>query len=207
MIAILDIQHAGKRSSPRDVGATFDLDGDGVRGGLGEREIDVSASYVARARDVLPASGHVAYVLTTGDYGERHAAAIAIAKANPGVRCAYVACHANAGGGSYGLVEYDERSGLGAALAHALADALSALPGVGRGRTRGLGAADRGWACIDGIYAGPENLCGVIFEPFFVDFAGHRPLMSPSGLARVGAVLADGCLSWSRGRIEPSRNA
>ena len=195
MIVILDRQHAGKRSSPNDVGATFDLDGDGVRGEAGEREIDLTAGYIAAAAVSLRTTGHTVHLIDSGDYDERHLAAIKIAKAAPALRCAYIACHVNAGGGKYGLIEYDVRSIKGAQLADELAFALGMLE-VGRGRTKGLGAADRGWVCIGGIYAGPSNLSGVIYEPFFCDYVGHRPLMSPAGLVRVGHALADGCTGW-----------
>ena len=36
----------------------------------------------------------------------------------------------------------------------------------------------------------------ICFEPFFMDFAGHRPLLSDAGLARVGIALAEGINDW-----------
>lgn len=179
---ILDRQHLGKPSNPGDHGATY--------GAL--RETDLTEAYIASAVASLEAAGIGSTVLVEGEYADRQRQAIGIAKAEAG-RVLYVACHVNAGGGDYGLVEYDARSIGGAQAADALAALLPTLPGVSRGRTKGLASNERGFICLGGVYAGPANLCGVIFEPGFIDATAHAGLWTPDGLARVGSALAAGC--------------
>lgn len=203
LLVILDRQHAGKRSSPADVGACYDLDGDGVKAETGEREIDLTLGYGERAAQALEQVGvqvvRLGWPDYVGSYDERHAQAIGHARSNKEGRCLYVALHVNAGGGDYGLVEYDERSGRGGAAASTLCRALTTLPELSRGKTNALDSTERGWACIDGLYSGPANLCGVIYEPGFIDQAKHRPLWTEAGLARVGRALAQGCLTYLQG--------
>lgn len=215
---ILDIQHAGRPDKPGDMGAAFDLDGDGVVGENGEREVDLVRGYVAAATTYARQLGHRVSVLETGTYGQRHATAIRLAQGAPGVDHVYLACHVNAGGGSYGLLRPDYRSAAGAARAQALVVALSrlhelrhagALPGcrvvplypsADRAAAAGRDVSDaakagwwtRGWGCIDGIYSGPSNLCGVLVEPGFIDSSAHRTLWTSDGLARIGRALVDG---------------
>ena len=195
MLALLDIQHAGKPSRPSDMGAAFDLDGDGVTGENGEREVDLVRAYVAAAKSHLEAHGVVVEVLTAGEYGTRHVKANALAAGH--AKAVYVACHVNAGKGDYGLVEYDARSPRGAQLADLAAADLRALPGIKRGVTKGLGAGDRGFSCIDGIYAGPKGLCAILYEPGFIDAPAHRGLWTAGGLVQVGCTLALTLEAWA----------
>lgn len=199
-VVILDRQHAGKRASPNDAGAAFDFDGDGVKGEQGEREIDLTLLYGEFLATELAAVGvevvRYGWPGFTGDYHERHAAAVKLAKGRPGDRFLYCALHVNAGGGLYALVEYDERSTKGKAAAEKVAAALDAkLPEVSAGKVNGLKATERGFACIDGIYAGPSNLSAILLEPGFIDAAAHRPLWTPDGLHRLAAALCDGVVA------------
>lgn len=218
---ILDIQHANRPSKPGDMGASYDLDGDGVRGEAGEREVELVEGYVSAAVERCAEVGLPVTVLRSGEYAGRHAEAIRLARgASGGV--AYLACHTNAGGGSYGLVRPDYRSSGGRALATSLAASFSRLPELTRaGRLPGCrveplypssaaASADRrdvstpanvawwtrGWSCIDGIYSGPVNLAGCLIEPGFGDTLSHRSLWTPSGLVRVGRAIVDGVRGW-----------
>lgn len=215
---ILDIQHANRASKPGDLGAAYDLDSDGHPGEPGEREVDLVRGYVAAAYAYANERDLHGVVLTEGEYEDRHWRAIKIARENPGIRWAYVAAHTNAGGGSYALVRPDHRSAAGARLAARVIVALEALPEIRGGRvdplyptkdaafrdSRSVNTPDRiawwtrGWSCIDGVYQGPSNLCGVLVEPFFGDSAAHKPLTTPEGLARVGRALVDGVIAWGR---------
>ena len=188
-LIILDRQHRGRASKPKDAGAAF----------KGYVEADLVERYIAVATQELKRLGHRVEVLLSGEYGSRHVEAIALAKASK-ERCLYVACHVNAGGGRYALVEHDSRSKGGAAAAAIVARefALRLAPEVNTGKVVALGSADRGFACIDGIYAGPANLSAVLFEPGFIDSSQHAGLWTTAGLSRIGVALAAGCDAWGR---------
>ena len=187
MLVLLDRQHLGKPSKPGDHGA--------VHGAL--RETDLTDGYIAAASAALRARGHVVAVLTEGEYGQRHAEAIARAKAHPGMAAAYLACHVNAGGGTYALVEHDARSAGGKRLADALAAGFAVLPGVSRGKVIALHAGECGWVCLDGIYAGPSTLSAALLEPGFIDVPAHAGLWTAAGLERVGAAISRACERWA----------
>lgn len=187
MRVILDRGHGQKAA-----GASFDP---GVtRGPL--REVDLAAAYIDQCRAKLLAAGHAVDLLDRGTYDARHAAAIALAAQSSDPVALYVQCHVNAGRGKYGMVEHDARSATGRKAALSLADALDELPEVPTARVLALHADDRGWVCIDDIYASP-TLCGVLYEPFFIDSAAHGPLCTPDGLRRVGDALAEGVMRFA----------
>jgi hypothetical protein len=192
-LAILDIQHGRKRDgAPVDPGAAYDLDGDGVVGETGEREIDITRAYVGAARVGLETVGLAVEVLDSGSYDERHVRACVLAR---GASWAgYIACHVNAGRGTYGLVKHDHRSIGGRKFATVLAEelvraAVGLKPELTSAKVVPLTPSERGWSCIDGIYRGPAWLVGVLFEPGFIDTTSHRPLWTPAGVERIGAVL------------------
>jgi hypothetical protein len=193
VIVILDRQHAGKPGKD-DRGASVELDGRTVY------EVDLTRAYIEAATAALMAEGHAVYVLEDGWYSARHARACEIARENPDERIAYVACHINAGGGSYGLVLHDARSRGGHALAEAVADALG-TDNAALDRTLVRAADHEGsWAramtTIKGIYSGPGNLSGICYEPFFIDSERNQALMTADGLRAVGNALAVGCMQW-----------
>lgn len=214
MLLIFDIQHTGRPSKPGDMGAAYDLDGDGVTGEDGEREVDLVRQYVAEAGSYALSLGCQVLHIDAGEYSDRHRFAIAKARANPTKRAAYLACHMNAGGGRYALVRPDARSSSGKLLATAVSRSLSLLPGIQFSRRDPLyGSAalaakaghpaseaawwTRGYSCIDGIYSGPANLSAVLVEPAFIDSKEHRPLLTPAGLRSIGRALVDGAVAWS----------
>ncbi len=182
MRVILDRGHGQKAE-----GAAFDP---GVTHGR-LREVDLSAAYIDEARARLVAAGHTVDLLDRGTYDARHAEAIALAAKAPTEQALYVQCHVNAGGGRYGMVEYDARSAKGRRAALSLADALDDLPEVSRTRVLALHPSERGWSCIDDIHASP-SLCAALYEPFFIDASSHAALRTPEGLRRIGAALAEG---------------
>lgn len=190
MPVILDRQHRGRASKPKDAGAAF--------GGL--VEADLVERYIAVAAAELRRLGHRVELLVDGEYGDRHRRANELARSSA-ERSAYVACHVNAGGGRYALVEHDARSKGGKAAAVVVADELTRLlaPEVNGGKVVPLDAGTRGFSCIDGIYAGPGQLCAVLFEPGFIDTPSHAALWTTAGLSRVGLALAAGCHRVTRG--------
>jgi N-acetylmuramoyl-L-alanine amidase len=105
----------------------------------------------------------------------------------------YVQLHCNAGGGSYALVEYDQRSSRGAEAAGIIAERLGMLDGVTEGQVRSLSAGERGHTCISGIW--PIRGCAaVLVEPGFLDQSTHRHLWQPAGISAIAERLAQGVL-------------
>jgi len=195
VIVVLDRQHYGKPGKD-DRGAQTEINGETVY------EIDLTAGYIDAAVALLSAEGHTVHVLESGWYGERHERAAEIARDNPHDLVAFVACHVNAGGGSYGLVLHDARSRSGLSLAEAIADTLGtvAAPHLDRAIVRST-EADGTWArahgTIAGIWDAPANCAGVCFEPMFIDTPRHRELLTPAGLRVIGQALAVGCMTWA----------
>lgn len=180
MLIVLDRGHGDKGAGKLDPGV--------VAGGL--REIDLTGAYISHATDILRAAGHQVVTLDSGTYDARHRLAMDLSSRSPG-RALYVQCHVNAGGGRYAAAEHDARSTAGRRAAAALMDATDDLEEIRGTHVWALQAGDRGWVCIDDIYAAPR-MCGVIFEPGFIDAPQHAPLWTPPGLRRVGAALALG---------------
>ena len=133
-IFIFDRQHHGKPNR-RDMGAGFDLDGDG-KVEYQERETQLTPLYYLPAKKLLESLGHRVVILDSGWYSERHRKANRIAMENPRTPVAYLACHVNAGKGSYAAYIHDSRSRGGARLARVLGNATAdaALPKISRVR-------------------------------------------------------------------------
>lgn len=157
------------------------------------RETDLATAYITHAAGLLTAAGHTVHLLSSGDYGTRHRQAHAFAGAERGL---YVQCHVNAGGGTYGLAMYDRRSKEGERASACLGAALEDLPEISRVESWGLDAGSRGYACIDGIWAAPR-MCGVVYEPGFLDSPAHAALWTPAGLRKIGEALAQGVMAFA----------
>ena len=197
MVLILDRQHYGKPGQ-NDLGAGADLDGDGVVE-LDEREANLTLLYINAAKQLAEAQGHTVYVIDAGWYSARHEQAIQIALSHPDDMCAYIACHLNAGGGSYSLALHDYRSHGGENLAKAVATEMSVkIPEISRHLVRAASPDEwtNGYYTVKGIYAGPGNLSGVCFEPVFMDNVEHQALLTPEGLVLLGQILANACIAW-----------
>ena len=197
---ILDIQHAGRKSRPTDLGASADLDGDGVIE-RDEHEARLTPLYAMACQALALRDGVKVLRIDGGEYSARHRMAVELAASDPSRRWLYVACHLNAGGGNYGLVIADQRSTQGRNAAREVAEALDALPELTR-TIAGVTAAEgsdwpRAWGTISGIFAGPANLSGICFEPCFMDTPSHRPLLTAEGLTRIGEALYRGAVRWA----------
>lgn len=185
LFVVLDRGHGQKGRSARfDPGAVHDT----------LVEVNLTHAYIAAAKLALEAAGHVVVVLVTGTYDQRHAVAIRLAAEH--TEALYIQCHVNAGGGEYALVEYDRRSSAGRRAASSIARALGELAGVTVGQIRPLDSDDRGWTCIDDIWAAP-TMCGVLIEPGFIDSPEHAHLWTADGLRLVGAAIADGIEAYA----------
>lgn len=206
MIVIFDRQHYGKPGRS-DLGAAYDVDADGDIGWQ-EREANLTPMYYEPAIPMLRASGARVHVIDSGWYHERHAEACRISRASPGEKTAYIACHVNAGGGDYAAVIHDARSRLGEDLAERIALSMGqgSLP-VAKCIVRAAkpnGGWKRAFTTIKGVYAGtPETpstpwLCGVCFEPYFLDQAAHASLSTRVGGRLIAQRLATGLIRWGQ---------
>jgi len=199
MIVIFDRQHFGKPGKS-DLGAGYDLDQDG-KVQLQEQEANLTPLYYLSAKRELERLGHSVYVFDQGWYSDRHKKANAIAAANKSTLVAYIACHINAGKGDYSVMISDERSSRGASLAVCLSNALAAsqLSGLKRNLTRSASASNewnRGFSTISGIFAGPANIAGVCFEPYFIDRPQHAWLATPEGGEAIAKAIVTGLTAW-----------
>lgn len=181
---VFDWQHHGKPGKD-DRGATYE----------GLEETALSHGYIQAACDALEVAGVPTLVLGYGWYSARHAYVREAAKAVTG-KCVYVACHVNAGGGSYGLVCYDKRSRSGKHLSDAVSSELGKLVGKSRSEAASPSSWANAYNTISGVYEGPANLSGICYEPGFIDSEENRHLWYADGLVRVGEALAAGILNY-----------
>jgi N-acetylmuramoyl-L-alanine amidase len=184
----VDVQHLYRRSKPRDQGCDFVLpDGTHIS------EAHATAIYAGALTATLRGLG--ARVLTNdpasgiliGEYWERGRAAAAWGAQ------AYIACHLDAGRGSYALAEAMTGS-QGIPLAQRLVNMLPVrFPSILASSVRVLERPARGVVCIEAF--SPHG-AAVICEPFFGDNPAMAGLFQSPELARIGEALALGVASW-----------
>jgi N-acetylmuramoyl-L-alanine amidase len=178
MQVFLDRQHLGKPGRWNDEGAK----------NAEVTETYLTSQYIFAAECHLMMKNIDVCVLTDGWYTERHARVNEYAEG----KCVYIACHVNAGGGSYGASFYDYRSSAGSSLAQnvnvALANACPELESVKRIECRPDDWTKNAYYTIKNV-GRPVALC---FEPLFIDCDAHAPLTTPEGIRRVGIALAEG---------------
>ncbi len=185
MIVFLNIGHTG-----RIVNGRFNSDRGATSLDKSINEVDCVWRYVMKAREQLQCD---CIIQSFGDYALQYRFADSIAKANPHDQVVWVACHMNAGGGDYGLVLHDARSMAGRVIAADLGMTLkSVIPTV-----RVEGSSDtNGWSrahkVIEGIYSLSNNLCGIVYEPMFID---GRLTVDTGRLDAIGMSLAQGLIN------------
>jgi hypothetical protein len=207
------------RAGVFDPGATHPTNRDLV-------EYDLASVYGHRAMRLLQAAGIMVEWIDGGKYGDRCERIAKYAKERGVTRGIYVQCHVNAGGGTYALARALAESKRGNEAVNLLMGAfrstkgIAILPEITKTRTDPLyadverarqagrkptrkpdGTEDwswwtRGHVCIRDTYPIP-GICGVIFEPGFIDSPAHAALWTLDGLDRIGAVLADGLIAWA----------
>lgn len=188
----VDVQHLYREGEhARDRGSVYTL-----KDGLVVVESDavmIYAQSLAAALRELGAtvwSNDPAQRLLIGPYTRRHRDA-----ANLGANL-YLACHLNAGRGSYALAEY---AALGPwvrqsnRLATEVVQALDReFTQVTRGIVRGLGNGERGAVCIRSFDRGPA----VLLEPLFGDHPMHQQLLDHASLKSIGLSIARSVTTW-----------
>ncbi len=201
----VDVQHAYKPTP--DEGAVFTLRGARIT------EVQLAQSYAQAIVTELETSGEAVVLVNdparhqlVGDYPVRHRQAHAW-----GARV-YLACHVNAGGGNYPLIETRaepqgrgwfhvpgselEAVRLGTSIVQWLTASWS--PALTAGQLRQLAPADRGWVCLAAV---PPPTIPLLLEPFFGDNPAHLSMFGdPSGSLELGRVIARGVLAWHAGR-------
>lgn len=188
MRVALDVQHLYRPNHPRDQGSVYRL-------ATGETitEAHCTLLYAAAIHEWL--LGYGAEVLTndpvrgilSGYYSTRNEQASAWGSH------LYLACHLNAGGGSYAAVEMmagkrDDR------LAGWIGNELvSAAPEILESRTVSLAPGERGAVCIE------RCACpAAIVEPFFGDNPHQQSMMAAPRLVEIGQAIGRGVGSWWR---------
>lgn len=181
----LDPQHINKPSHPLDRGAAFDIDGDGVVR-REEHEVDLVLQYVGATRRLLEHNRIPVIDGFSGAYSARNRHADDVGAG------LYLACHMNAGGGSYGLVGVDHRSRAGSParqVAQQLQVAWGELLGIEvqiiELTPTGNRAQRNGFATIR-RRRGPA----LLLEPLFMD--GHASLLVPSRRPSTIGLIAKG---------------
>jgi hypothetical protein len=182
----------GGRATPNDRGAIYTL-----ANGTTTSEAGAALLYALGLRGFLETRGAVVLTndpargILVGPYSTRHHA-VNVWKAH-----AYLACHLNAGRGSYALMEHmsmTEGKVLGWAMGQALVDAF---PLIVEHRVQALKSDDRGAVCIERVEA---PCLAVLCEPFFGDNPRHQDLLAAPELKRLGEALGEGVASWWRSR-------
>jgi hypothetical protein len=189
LLVFLSRDHSGRWGTRRgDLGATAPD---------GRREAMLTPLYLLAAEERLRQLGHEVIPLSDGSYDARHARANDLADLHGG-RSVYVASHLNAGGGTYGLVCYDHRSGAanGPALARSIAARLKDRLGLATVKAEAASPSNV-WANAHGTIGGLLDPIGICYEPLFID--GHAHLLTPTGLAEAGRALAEGIHAWATG--------
>ena len=194
MLVILDRQHSGQINRLTSIGAVADIDGDGEKS-IHEAEafytgyLSMSIELNLRQNDI-----HV-IPISDGSYQERHSRVNDYAARYTGP-VVYIALHLNAGGGDYGAMFYDHRSGAGADLSDHIAEAMEAnLPEIRTVKKIPASPADwtkNAYYTIKGV-GRPVAICS---EPLFIDCEQHQQLLTRDGIQRVGFAMALGIKKW-----------
>lgn len=193
---VVDVQHLYRNTHPHDRGTVYTL-------GDGTHVTEAHCTTIYAAALVAKLKAHGADVLTNdpvrgilvGPYSRRQRFANAWAhlleRPTPPL---YLACHLNAGRGSYATIEM-MAAHRDAAFGQWLTSYLSRdFPEILSGRTVGLAPGERGAVCIEG-FDGPA----AILEPFFGDNPAQQRLMEPPRLVQLGNTLGAAIAMWFMG--------
>jgi len=154
----IDVQHMGKPNKPADRGASHGS----------YQEADLVLKYATLAFQELTAKGYEAFLITSGTYAERHE------WINRHGIDLYLACHLNAGGGRYSLVEHYYNAGQRTRkIAGIMAENFKAILGTSAAKVWEIPKDGRGAACLKNTR--PSAL---LLEPLFIDNERHLEIAS-----------------------------
>jgi|SRR3989344_1780925 len=187
MIIALDIQHLNKPPSASNPKSSKDR---GVAYGT-LTEVDISTVYANLARQLLDKAGHTVYMGFTGEYSERQSLAVRM-KTD-----VYIACHVNAGKGSYSLIEIKKKSsGKDLPYAQILLDALLSKLGTKKASTPiwELQEGDRGFSCISNT-----QMVSLLLEPFFIDNDEYyKKVLTGELQEQIAQAILEAVTKWSQ---------
>jgi N-acetylmuramoyl-L-alanine amidase len=187
--AAVDVQHLYRTGLHRgDRGSRYTL-----ANGTHINEADAALIYAAALTAWLKARS--AAVLTnnpitgelTGPYSRRIKAATMW-----GTDC-YLACHLNAGGGSYAALEYLVGSTASGQLADRVRTQLIPFSEIRSTHAVPLAPGQRGEVCLRGF---PRSGAALILEPFFGDNPDQQDLFAATKLHQLGETIGEGIAQW-----------
>lgn len=163
---ILDVQHMGQPHKPFARGAQTD----------GKYEADLALRYAICTRERFLLAGYKTFLVCHGAYEERHFWANVSCNTRTSL---YVACHLNAGGGKYPLVEYYCDAGertrrIAKFIAFKFSDKLvspNEASCFSQAQVWQIAHKARGWVCLSGT-----KMSAVLVEPLFVDNPAHMKI-------------------------------
>jgi hypothetical protein len=187
--AAIDVQHAHRQGRhAADRGSIYTLPN-----GTHIAEADAATIYAAamvswlRARGAAVLTNNPATGALCGPYSSRNH------EANLWGASCYVACHVNAGGGSYAATEYMAGTS-GDALGLSIRIQLGHdFPEIKSNRGVPLAQGQRGAVCIEAI--GP-NTAAIVLEPFFGDTPWQQGLFAAPKLHQLGETTGEGIAQW-----------
>jgi hypothetical protein len=196
-VVYLDRQHSGKPGKrAKDTGAGADIDGDGTIE-LHEQEALLTPRYIWAAELALRAAGHIVIPISDGSYTDRFRRINSYVGTFPRhMPQVMIACHLNAGRGSYGSCFYDYRSRSGPELAARIAKQLRMVAPELNG-VKCIAAKPDDWTrnAFATIQCTPVAIC---FEPFFIDADHAVELSTPESMTAIGRSLAAGIDAWAQ---------
>tara|TARA_R100000654_G_scaffold73709_1_gene106857 strand:- start:12287 stop:12871 length:585 start_codon:yes stop_codon:yes gene_type:complete len=186
MTVYIDVQHMGDPVKKGRMGAAFGED-------INQTEAYYTSLYAFWMGMYLRQRGHEVINISDGQYKDRHARVNYYDERNrnsdtPSV---YIACHLNAGGGSYAAQFYDSRSATGKILANLMNEGLLNLPQIQS--VKSIPCHNEDWTknafyCIKRI-GYPVAIC---CEPLFIDHPPHKELLTVDGMKKLGEAMALG---------------
>jgi N-acetylmuramoyl-L-alanine amidase len=184
----VDVQHLYKTDAPQDRGAIFELPG-GFRVAEAQAATTYAQACVAwlSARGATVLTNHLARLELIGSYYRR------LKQAEKWGARAYLACHINAGRGSYAALEYPQGAAgiaLSTRIGLSLTDGIKEILSY---KSVPLGPKDRGFACIGSF---PTDRAAVLVEPFFGDNPRQQGLLSTPRLVELGEAIGEGVARW-----------
>ena len=130
--------------------------------------------------------------MSDGTYANRHDRVNEYDQRNAGgAPSIYIACHLNAGAGSYCAMFYHHQSSNGAALSKSINAKIEERTDITTAKA--IPSNNEDWTknafyCIKGV-GRPIAICA---EPLFIDNPSHQKLLNIDGMYAIGFAIADG---------------